>query len=595
MYLSYYDLLEPPFQINTDTRFLWLSETHKEALANLQYGVLQNNGFVVLTGAVGTGKTTLVNALLENLDDRVRVATINHPTLSPLDFLRLIAKTYDPAVGADNKADLLLFFKGFLAQAHANGQTVLLIIDEAHRLSATLLEEVRLLSNMEQRGRRLLNIFFVGQSELNAKLASPDSTALRQRITLYYELQPFTATQTVHYVQHRLRVAGATDPLFTPEALKAIHRITQGFPRAINILCDRALLTGYVKDRNDIDAPLITECMAEIRIHPTKPLLSTERKTRWITKAADVRRGVTATAGRTAKALASAAAAIRQGVGVFGRRLPAAPRRRVMPIALAGVFGMAALIIVLSTDSDPLPTTVGTAPPQSPAVQSPAAPAKPTTRTAAPPPIANIAPATPRPPAPSATPDPVTVAEAALAAGRYQSAIDQLETALKDPAAPRRTTQLYARALLARAEQIMASSPDEALALLEKAVAADPDNDTAHFELGRYHSRREAYPRAIAAYRTALRINPGRTEAYFNLGFLYATTGSYDTAEEMFRHVVRMQPDYLDKALFNLAMVQHRRGKTDQSIANLEQALTLRPNDPKLQAYLERFRENPAN
>lgn len=595
MYLAHYDLSENPFQINTDTRFLWLSENHKEALANLQYGVLQSNGFVVLTGAVGTGKTTLVNALLENLDDRVRVATINHPTLSPLDFLRLIAKTYDPTATADNKADLLLFFKGFLEQARSGGQNVLLIIDEAHRLSTTLLEEVRLLSNMEQRGRRLLNIIFVGQSELKAKLASPESAALRQRITLYYELQPLTAGQTVDYVQHRLRVAGATDPLFTPEALQAIHRLTRGYPRAINILCDRALLTGYVKDRNDIDAPQITECMAEMRIHPTKPLHAAGRKAIWIAKAAAVRRGVTMVTGRLAEALASAAASIRQGAGVFGRRLLAAPRRGVMPIALAGVFGVVALVIVLATDSDPLPTKVGSTPAQPPAVQSTTAPVKPTTRTAAPPRRANTGAETPRPPAQAAVPDPIAVAEAALTAGQYQSAIDQLETALQDPAAPPRARRMYARALLARAEQIMASSPDEALALLEKAVAADPDNDTAHFELGRYHSRREAYPRAIAAYRTALRINPGRTEAYFNLGFLYATTGSYDTAEEMFGHVVRMQPDYLDKALFNLAMVQHRRGKTDQSIANLEQALTLRPNDPKLQAYLERFRENPAN
>src|SRR5690606_15826953 len=156
---------DKPFQISTDTRFLWLSENHKEALATLKYGLLQQNGFVVLTGAVGTGKTTLVNALLEMLDESVQVATINHPTLDTLDFLRLIAKTYDPQVTADNKADLLLFFKAFLQTAHARGQTVLLVVDEAHRLSTTLLEEIRLLSNMELNGQRLLNIFFVGQSE----------------------------------------------------------------------------------------------------------------------------------------------------------------------------------------------------------------------------------------------------------------------------------------------------------------------------------------------------------------------------------------------------------------------------------------------
>jgi type II secretory pathway predicted ATPase ExeA/TolA-binding protein len=584
MYLSYYHLTDKPFQISTDTRFLWLSENHREALANLKYGLLQNNGFVVLTGAVGTGKTTLVNALLEMLDESVRVATINHPTLDALDFLRLIAKSYDPQATADNKADLLLFFKAFLQQAHERNQTVLLVIDEAHRLSATLLEEVRLLSNMEQSGQRLLNIFFVGQSELNTTLSSPNCEALRQRITLYYELEPFSETQTVQYVRHRLKIAGTEQPLFTPGALKAIQRFTGGYPRSINILCDRALLTGYVRERIDLDEAVIAECISEISIHPTKANRRTNKAAISGPVTGFARKAALFTAARIAAGAALTMHLGRDAARAAARFISAIPR----PWVLASLPAIAAVVLVVASLSGKNSEPVFT--PEPAAVEEKA--------------VTAVAPAVPHEAQPPATPDRdqaprqesapapdnTELAETALTEKEYQTALALLEAAQQEQTATARTAALYSRALVGLAEEILAESPGEALAMLDKAAAADPANASAYFGLGKIYGRQKEYARAIDAYRHALRLDPAMPEAYFNLGFIYATTERYERAEEMFARVVQMKPDFLDKALFNLAVVQHKRGENMQSIANMEKALAIRPDNRKVQAYLDQFR-----
>ena len=178
MYLPLYKLLEKPFNISTDPRFLWRGEKHEEALANLKYGLLEPNGYVVLTGEVGTGKTTLVNALIETLDDSVLVANINNPTLDTIEFFNQVAKTYDASAEITSKTEFLFFLNSFLEKAHAGGKAVLLVIDEAHRLTKELLEEIRLLSNIEKAGTKLISIFFVGQKELEEILLSKQCNAL---------------------------------------------------------------------------------------------------------------------------------------------------------------------------------------------------------------------------------------------------------------------------------------------------------------------------------------------------------------------------------------------------------------------------------
>jgi type II secretory pathway predicted ATPase ExeA/cytochrome c-type biogenesis protein CcmH/NrfG len=264
MYLSFYNLAQKPFQITTDPHFLWWGEKHREALANLKYGLLESNGFVVLTGDVGTGKTTLINALLESIDERIIVTRVSHPSLDTDAFLNFIARKYDPSVTAVRKNDLLHFFETFLQKAHAEGRIVLLIIDEAHRLPPEVFEEIRLLSNIEAEGRRLINIIFVGQDELKPLIYTPEHRALRQRITLFYEISLLSQGEIPEYVNHRLKVAGSQQGVFTQAAFREIYQFSKGCPRLINLLCDRALLTGYIQERRLIDADIIIECTKEL-------------------------------------------------------------------------------------------------------------------------------------------------------------------------------------------------------------------------------------------------------------------------------------------------------------------------------------------
>ncbi|MEJ2032028.1 MAG: ATPase, T2SS/T4P/T4SS family, partial [Deltaproteobacteria bacterium] len=265
MYLSYYNLKRKPFQINTDPRFLWLGEKHKEALATLKYGIRDSKGFLLLTGEIGTGKTTLINALLNSLDENVIVATISDPALSRLEFFQYVAISFGIRQPINGKVDFLMHFGRFLQEAAAQEQKVLLIIDEAQRLSHELLEEIRLLSNIEKQQAKLLNIFFIGQSEFNQVLEDPHNKALRQRISVNYHIDTLSEAETADYVRHRLLIAGSRKVLFSPDALHQIYLYSGGFPRLINIICDRALLTGYVEDVKQIKAKIIKECARELK------------------------------------------------------------------------------------------------------------------------------------------------------------------------------------------------------------------------------------------------------------------------------------------------------------------------------------------
>jgi len=208
MYLRYYKLQHMPFQISPDPRFLWLGEKHKEALAVLRYGVLNNQGFVLLTGDVGTGKTTLINALVRDLGTDTFLINIEDPRLDKLDFFKLVAHTLGLESRLRTKFDFLVSFKDFLNQAHESKKNVLMIVDEAQKLSLDSLEEIRLLSNIERQDTKLLNVFFIGQDEFNDTLMRPECRALRQRITIVHHIVTLNEKETVEYVKYRLNVAG---------------------------------------------------------------------------------------------------------------------------------------------------------------------------------------------------------------------------------------------------------------------------------------------------------------------------------------------------------------------------------------------------
>jgi len=266
MYTSYFNLDIKPFQIASDPKFIWLGEKHKEALATLTYGVLDNKGFMLLTGDVGTGKTTLINALIKGLSEDVLYASVPDPRLGLNDLLNYIANSFGIRKNFKTKGKFLIYFSEFLARCHQNKKQVLLLIDEAQLLTQDLLEEIRLLSNIQKDGLNLLNIFFVGQDEFNEILERPENRAVAQRLTLNYHLKPLTDRETEEYIKHRLSVAGANRQIFDAEAFMEIHRYSGGFPRRINILCDHCLLTGFVREQRVIGADVVRSCAYELKI-----------------------------------------------------------------------------------------------------------------------------------------------------------------------------------------------------------------------------------------------------------------------------------------------------------------------------------------
>ena len=270
MYLEFFQLKTKPFQISPDPRFLWLGETHKEALSILKYGIMDNRGLLLLVGDIGTGKTTLINGLLDSLDDHTIVATIRDPGLEKLEFYNFIAAAFKMGKRFGNKGDFLVNFIHFLHKAHAQKKKVLLIIDEAQRLDHEMLEEIRQLSNIERKDTKLLNIFLVGQNELNDKIIDQRNRALRQRITTRYSIGPLKPTEIKEYIQFRLSVAGTDRKIFTSAAIRGIISYSNCYPRLINIICDHALLTGFTRNKRRIDAPIIKECASELQIPEVK-------------------------------------------------------------------------------------------------------------------------------------------------------------------------------------------------------------------------------------------------------------------------------------------------------------------------------------
>jgi len=278
MYTAFYNLTEKPFNLTPSPRYLYLGEVHKEALAFLTYGVVERKGFILLTGEVGTGKTTMVQALLANLDKNVERVYISNPLLSTQDFIDYLAfSAFKRKVRFKSKADFLVEFEQFLKECLQHQKTFLLIIDEAQRLSFSLLEEIRLLSNMETADEKLINIFLVGQPELNERIAEPRCRALLQRISVRHHIRPLDLEETREYIMTRLKIAGCHEggKIFPRSTIKALYEYSEGYPRMINILGDNALLLGYAREKHKITPGMIRECYEEIRLkdHPRKEVI----------------------------------------------------------------------------------------------------------------------------------------------------------------------------------------------------------------------------------------------------------------------------------------------------------------------------------
>ena len=265
MYDKYFGLNGKPFSIAPDPRYLFMSEQHREALAHLVYGVGEGGGFVLLTGEVGTGKTTVCRCLLEQLPDNARIAYILNPKLSATELLANVCDelhiVYSQQPSLKQLTDVL---NEFLLASHAAGLKIVLMIDEAQNLSIEVLEQVRLLTNLETNKEKLLQIILIGQPELKEKLARHELRQLAQRITARYHLRPLTAEESESYILHRLEVSGFSDNLFDKQAIKELFKRTAGVPRLINVLCDRAMLGAYAKNKRQIGAKVIRQAASEV-------------------------------------------------------------------------------------------------------------------------------------------------------------------------------------------------------------------------------------------------------------------------------------------------------------------------------------------
>jgi general secretion pathway protein A len=274
MYESFYGLKENPFNLTPDPHFIYLGENHREALAQLIYGVREKKGFIVLTGEVGTGKTTIIHCFLEilvNGSNNTKAAFLFNPKLSVNDFMQYILRDLGLKIQGTSKGEYLNTLNEYLINAYQKNEKIVLIVDEAQGLTPELLEEIRLLSNLETSKSKLLQIVLIGQPELNITLSQPNFRQIRQRINLQYHLSPFTEKETGEYIVKRLKIAGRKNALFMKGAVKEIYRKTGGLPRLINVLCDNALLVGFASDKKLIDNKIVEEAAKDLKLEKEPP------------------------------------------------------------------------------------------------------------------------------------------------------------------------------------------------------------------------------------------------------------------------------------------------------------------------------------
>jgi general secretion pathway protein A len=277
MYKKFFGLKENPFNVNPDPRYLYLTPNTQEALACLTYGIETRKGFILLTGEVGTGKTTLINKLLEWLHkERVFTAFVFNPRLSVSQFFDFMMADFGIPCETHQKGQMLLKLNQWLLERYQAGERAVLVVDEAQNLSPQMLEEIRLLTNLETSTEKLLQIVLAGQPELEQKLNQPQLRQLRQRITLRAKTRQLTLEETRGYIEERMRIAGADNPdIFSPEAVAAVHHYARGIPRVTNLLCEHALVSSFVDQKNPVPAEIVEEVARDFDLHIVDPLAQT--------------------------------------------------------------------------------------------------------------------------------------------------------------------------------------------------------------------------------------------------------------------------------------------------------------------------------
>jgi general secretion pathway protein A len=274
MYKKFFGLRENPFNVNPDPRYLFSTPHTEEALSCLTYGIQTRKGFVLLTGEVGTGKTTLINKLMEWLrGSGISAAFIFNPRLTEEQFFDFMMTDFGIPCDARSKSQVLMRLNDWLLERYRLGETAVLVVDEAQTLSSAVLEEIRLLTNFETYTEKLLQIVLSGQPELEAKLKKPELRQLRQRITLRTKTYPLTVQETTGYLESRLRIAGCDGtPIFAPDAIEAVHRYSRGIPRVVNVLCEHALISAFADQQKPVTAQIVESVAQEFELQQPEPV-----------------------------------------------------------------------------------------------------------------------------------------------------------------------------------------------------------------------------------------------------------------------------------------------------------------------------------
>ena len=268
MYLEHFNLKEQPFQLTPDSEFLYMSKAHSRAKAYMEYSVWNKDGFVVITGEVGCGKTTLIQKLLSELGSTVLVAKIFQTQLNEIEFLQAILVEFGLNPFNAKKVELMDMLNSFLIEAYSKMRQLIIIVDEAQNLNMKVLEEIRMLSGLETQKEKILNVILVGQPELNEKLESPGMEQLLQRVRLRFHLGALSESETQEYIEHRLGVAGSERSLFAKDAIPVVYKYSGGIPRLINTLCDTSLICAFADTRSQVDADLVRVAIDELQWEP---------------------------------------------------------------------------------------------------------------------------------------------------------------------------------------------------------------------------------------------------------------------------------------------------------------------------------------
>jgi len=614
---SFFHLKRSPFQLSPNPLFFWLSSTHKEALGTLQYCLMNKKEFALITGDVGSGKSILINSFLENIEDieeGILLIKITNPPTDLIDLFKLLAISLEFSE-VDNKADFINQFEKFLQEIQRNHKRLLIIIDEAHKLTPDQLEELRLLVNMTSIEKESITFFFLGQNKLNQILLTDKCLALRSRIAFHYHIKPLTREETENYIAFRLLIAGGDIKIFSRHALGKIHELSDGNPRFINTICERSMMEAHSRAKKIVSRAIVKTAYKKILLPGEDKPDAVIEKNSEITAIQHFKREYIFNLIKNIYSICLHG----KKHFVSSTHLNNFNLRTIIPVGF--IIGAVILFIVWnfknfsSTDITIHPQISEPQPESSPSLssleKSDSVISQSEADVGSPPPtksvnasikkkVMTVDNASPsiylekkKKTESTSTSISLLSIRSMIADKQFSEAIIRIEQAKKQKKLTFNIDEihrLYAKAVLEKSKQLLKENQNNiAIELFLHAIMFDASNPTFYFELGKIFTGLGKYDEAVEMYGKSLEINPNNSGTYYNLGYIYFVKNNYNVSEKMFRESAKLNPPYLDKVLFNMAVVQYLQGKRKQCVDNLKEALRLAPDNKKAKKMLNKI------